>query len=165
MEKITDNSYGAFAVMYSWATQYKSLCLSTKRLAFSLCGLGFGVVGEEPCSLMHMQLSAFASKACGVAMQQGGVVYGDDLAVISPVLTNASAVKTFAPEEDLSCQSVQHLENSVKSLTGNVEKTSPVDVITEMAAFVRNQILTQSTVVTLGRSSAMPRMALHLMAS
>ncbi len=61
------------------------------------------------------------------------------------------------------------LEATVSNLTIQSEnmqaaesRISDVDVATEMTAFVRNQILSQSAVAMLGQANSMPRMALNL---
>ena len=41
-------------------------------------------------------------------------------------------------------------------------RISDVDVATEMTTFVRNQILTQSSVAMLSQANSMPRMAMTL---
>ena len=61
------------------------------------------------------------------------------------------------------------LENTVSNLTTQAEnlqaaesRISDVDVATEMTKFVRNQILTQSSVAMLSQANSMPKMALSL---
>ena len=61
------------------------------------------------------------------------------------------------------------LENTISNLTTQSEnlqaaesRISDVDVATEMTKFVRNQILTQSSVAMLSQANSMPRMAMTL---
>ena len=61
------------------------------------------------------------------------------------------------------------LENTISNLTTQTQnlqaaesRISDVDVATEMTAFVRNQILTQSAVAMLSQANSMPQMALSL---
>ncbi len=61
------------------------------------------------------------------------------------------------------------LENTVSNLTTQAEnlqaaesRISDVDVATEMTKFVRNQILTQSSVAMLSQANSMPKMAMNL---
>ena len=61
------------------------------------------------------------------------------------------------------------LENTVSNLTTQAEnlqaaesRISDVDVATEMTQFVRNQILTQSSVAMLSQANSMPKMAMQL---
>ena len=61
------------------------------------------------------------------------------------------------------------LENTVSNLTTQTEnlqaaesRISDVDVATEMTKFVRNQILTQSSVAMLSQANSMPKMAMQL---
>ena len=61
------------------------------------------------------------------------------------------------------------LENTVSNLTTQAEnlqaaesRISDVDVATEMTKFVRNQILTQSSVAMLSQANSMPKMAMQL---
>ena len=61
------------------------------------------------------------------------------------------------------------LENTISNLTTQSQnlqaaesRISDVDVATEMTAFVRNQILTQSAVAMLSQANSMPQMALSL---
>ncbi|MDD4702322.1 MAG: flagellin [Desulfovibrio sp.] len=61
------------------------------------------------------------------------------------------------------------LENTISNLTTQSEnlqaaesRISDVDVATEMTAFVRNQILTQSAVAMLSQANSMPQMAMQL---
>ena len=61
------------------------------------------------------------------------------------------------------------LENTISNLTTQTQnlqaaesRISDVDVATEMTAFVRNQILTQSAVAMLSQANSMPQMAMQL---
>lgn len=61
------------------------------------------------------------------------------------------------------------LENTISNLTTQSQnlqaaesRISDVDVATEMTAFVRNQILTQSAVAMLSQANSMPQMAMQL---
>ena len=61
------------------------------------------------------------------------------------------------------------LENTISNLSTQTEnlqaaesRISDVDVATEMTKFVRNQILTQSSVAMLSQANSMPRMAMSL---
>ena len=61
------------------------------------------------------------------------------------------------------------LENTISNLTTQTQnlqaaesRISDVDVATEMTSFVRNQILTQSSVAMLSQANSMPRMAMTL---
>ena len=61
------------------------------------------------------------------------------------------------------------LENTISNLSTQAEnlqaaesRISDVDVATEMTQFVRNQILTQSSVAMLSQANSMPKLALNL---
>ena len=61
------------------------------------------------------------------------------------------------------------LENTISNLTTQAEnlqsaesRISDVDVASEMTQFVRNQILTQSSVAMLSQANSMPKLALSL---
>lgn len=117
-------------------------------------------IGNSTASALGVGNNAVGSKAYTVSTQEAAqqALEGLNDAVVSKdkIRAHLGALQN-------------RLENTISNLTTQTQnlqaaesRISDVDVATEMTAFVRNQILTQSAVAMLSQANSMPQMALSL---
>ena len=132
----------------------------------------FGSANDSAEDYYYIQIGTSTASALGV----GNQAVGTDGMTISTqeaaqkalvAVTNAVVSKDKIRAHLGALQN--RLENTVSNLTTQAEnlqaaesRISDVDVATEMTQFVRNQILTQSSVAMLSQANSMPKMAMQL---
>lgn len=132
----------------------------------------FGSANDSAEDYYYIQIGTSTASALGV----GNEATGTDGVTISTqeaaqkalvAVTNAVVSKDKIRAHLGALQN--RLENTVSNLTTQAEnlqaaesRISDVDVATEMTKFVRNQILTQSSVAMLSQANSMPKMAMQL---
>ena len=133
----------------------------------------FGTANDSAEDYYYIQIGTSTASALGVGNE---TTVGRDGATISTqeaaqkalvAITNAVVSKDKIRAHLGALQN--RLENTVSNLTTQAEnlqaaesRISDVDVATEMTQFVRNQILTQSSVAMLSQANSMPKMAMQL---
>ena len=132
----------------------------------------FGTGNDSAEDYYYIQIGTSTASALGVGNQAVGT---DGLTVSTQeaaqkalvAITNAVVSKDKIRAHLGALQN--RLENTISNLTTQSEnlqaaesRISDVDVATEMTTFVRNQILTQSSVAMLSQANSMPRMAMTL---
>ena len=133
----------------------------------------FGSANDSAEDYYYIQIGTSTASALGVGNQasttsNGRTISTQDAAQKALVaVTNAVVSKDKIRAHLGALQN--RLENTVSNLTTQAEnlqaaesRISDVDVATEMTKFVRNQILTQSSVAMLSQANSMPKMALSL---
>ena len=133
----------------------------------------FGNMNDSAEDYYYIQIGTSTASALGVGNQ---ATAGSDAYTVS---TQEAAQKALVGlnEAVISKDKIRahlgalqnRLENTISNLTTQTQnlqaaesRISDVDVATEMTAFVRNQILTQSAVAMLSQANSMPQMALSL---
>ena len=133
----------------------------------------FGSANDSAEDYYYIQIGTSTASALGVGNQasttsDGRTISTQDAAQKALVaVTNAVVSKDKIRAHLGALQN--RLENTVSNLTTQAEnlqaaesRISDVDVATEMTKFVRNQILTQSSVAMLSQANSMPKMAMQL---
>ncbi len=157
------------------AAQHVALCygnvaMSAGRLASALRRMSCATEDMVLRERIRSRICIFTQKKLAYMSQHERCAHKDvfceELAAGEHAIFLEQVEEVFDTKEKKALAPAQcFLGDMVKVLTENAGKTPSTEVITGMAAFVRNQILTQSTVVIRGQSTVMPRMALHLLAS
>ena len=133
----------------------------------------FGTANDSAEDYYYIQIGTSTASALGVgnettAGRDGATISTQEAAQKALVaITNAVVSKDKIRAHLGALQN--RLENTVSNLTTQAEnlqaaesRISDVDVATEMTKFVRNQILTQSSVAMLSQANSMPKMAMQL---
>ena len=132
----------------------------------------FGTANDSAEDYYYIQIGTSTASALGVGNQavstDGRTISTQEAAQKALVaVTNAVVSKDKIRAHLGALQN--RLENTVSNLTTQAEnlqaaesRISDVDVATEMTQFVRNQILTQSSVAMLSQANSMPKMAMQL---
>ena len=133
----------------------------------------FGTANDSAEDYYYIQIGTSTASALGVgnetaAGRDGSTISTQQAAQKALVaITNAVGSKDKIRAHLGALQN--RLENTVSNLTTQAEnlqaaesRISDVDVATEMTQFVRNQILTQSSVAMLSQANSMPKMAMQL---
>ncbi|MGV7003483.1 flagellin N-terminal helical domain-containing protein [Desulfovibrio sp. QI0442] len=133
----------------------------------------FGTANDSAEDYYYIQIGTSTASALGVgnettAGRAGATISTQEAAQKALVaITNAVVSKDKIRAHLGALQN--RLENTVSNLTTQAEnlqaaesRISDVDVATEMTQFVRNQILTQSSVAMLSQANSMPKMAMQL---
>ncbi len=133
----------------------------------------FGTANDSAEDYYYIQIGTSTASALGVgnettAGRDGATISTQEAAQKALVaITNAVVSKDKIRAHLGALQN--RLENTVSNLTTQAEnlqaaesRISDVDVATEMTKFVRNQILTQSSVAMLSQANSMPKLALSL---
>ena len=133
----------------------------------------FGTANDSAEDYYYIQIGTSTASALGVgnettAGRDGATISTQEAAQKALVaITNAVVSKDKIRAHLGALQN--RLENTVSNLTTQAEnlqaaesRISDVDVATEMTKFVRNQILTQSSVAMLSQANSMPKLALNL---
>ena len=133
----------------------------------------FGSMNDSAEDYYYIQIGTSTASALGVGNQ------ADKTSAAYTVSTQEAAQKALVGLNDavISKDKIRahlgalqnRLENTISNLTTQTQnlqaaesRISDVDVATEMTAFVRNQILTQSAVAMLSQANSMPQMAMQL---
>ena len=136
----------------------------------------FGSMNDSAEDYYYIQIGTSTASALGVGNQATAFSSDADARSVS---TQEAAQKALVGLNDavVSKDKIRahlgalqnRLENTISNLTTQTQnlqaaesRISDVDVATEMTAFVRNQILTQSAVAMLSQANSMPQMALSL---
>lgn len=131
----------------------------------------FGSMNDSAEDYYYIQIGTSTASALGVGNQ------ADKTSAAYTVSTQEAAQKALVGLNDavISKDKIRahlgalqnRLENTISNLTTQSQnlqaaesRISDVDVATEMTAFVRNQILTQSAVAMLSQANSMPQMAM-----
>ena len=133
----------------------------------------FGTANDSSEDYYYIQIGTSTASALGVGNETttgraGATISTQQAAQEALVaITNAVVSKDKIRAHLGALQN--RLENTVSNLTTQAEnlqaaesRISDVDVATEMTQFVRNQILTQSSVAMLSQANSMPKMAMQL---
>ena len=136
----------------------------------------FGTANDSAEDYYYIQIGASTASALGVGNQATASSTTADARTVSTQeqaqkallgLTNAVVSKDKIRAHLGALQN--RLENTISNLTTQAEnlqsaesRISDVDVATEMTSFVRNQILTQSSVAMLSQANSMQQMAMQL---
>ncbi|WP_291440078.1 flagellin [Desulfovibrio sp.] len=133
----------------------------------------FGSMNDSAEDYYYIKIGNSTASALGVGNQ------ADSASAAYTVSTQEAAQKALVGLNDavISKDKIRahlgalqnRLENTISNLTTQSQnlqaaesRISDVDVATEMTAFVRNQILTQSAVAMLSQANSMPQMAMQL---
>ena len=133
----------------------------------------FGTANDSAEDYYYIQIGTSTASALGVGNQAGSGMNGLTISTQDAAQKALVAVNNAVISKDkirASLGALQNrLENTISNLTTQTEnlqaaesRISDVDVATEMTKFVRNQILTQSSVAMLSQANSMPKMALSL---
>ena len=133
----------------------------------------FGTANDSAEDYYYIQIGTSTASALGVgnettAGRAGATISTQEAAQKALVaITNAVVSKDKIRAHLGALQN--RLENTISNLSTQAEnlqaaesRISDVDVATEMTQFVRNQILTQSSVAMLSQANSMPKMAMQL---
>ena len=132
----------------------------------------FGSANDSAEDYYYIQIGTSTASALGVGNQavgtDGRTISTQEAAQKALVAVTSAVVSKDKIRAHLGALQ-NRLENTVSNLTTQAEnlqaaesRISDVDVATEMTQFVRNQILTQSSVAMLSQANSMPKMAMQL---
>ena len=132
----------------------------------------FGTANDSAEDYYYIKIGTSTASALGVGNQavgtEGLTVSTQDAAQKALVAISNAVVSKDKIRAHLGALQ-NRLENTISNLSTQTEnlqaaesRISDVDVATEMTKFVRNQILTQSSVAMLSQANSMPRMAMSL---
>ena len=132
----------------------------------------FGTANDSAEDYYYIKIGTSTASALGVGNQAVGTdgltVSTQDAAQKALVAISNAVVSKDKIRAHLGALQ-NRLENTISNLSTQTEnlqaaesRISDVDVATEMTKFVRNQILTQSSVAMLSQANSMPRMAMTL---
>ena len=132
----------------------------------------FGTANDSAEDYYYIKIGTSTASALGVGNQavgtEGLTVSTQDAAQKALVAINNAVVSKDKIRAHLGALQ-NRLENTISNLSTQTEnlqaaesRISDVDVATEMTKFVRNQILTQSSVAMLSQANSMSRMAMSL---
>ena len=133
----------------------------------------FGSANDSAEDYYYIQIGTSTASALGVGNQADSTSDGKTISTQEAAQKALVAVTNAVVSKDkirAHLGALQNrLENTVSNLTTQAEnlqaaesRISDVDVATEMTRFVRNQILTQSSVAMLSQANSMPKMAMQL---
>ena len=133
----------------------------------------FGSANDSAEDYYYIQIGTSTASALGLGNQADSTSDGKTISTQEAAQKALVAVTNAVVSKDkirAHLGALQNrLENTVSNLTTQAEnlqaaesRISDVDVATEMTKFVRNQILTQSSVAMLSQANSMPKMAMQL---
>ena len=133
----------------------------------------FGSANDSAEDYYYIQIGTSTASALGVGNQASSTSDGMTISTQQAAQKALVAITNAVVSKDkirAHLGALQNrLENTVSNLTTQAEnlqaaesRISDVDVATEMTQFVRNQILTQSSVAMLSQANSMPKMAMQL---
>ena len=132
----------------------------------------FGSANDSAEDYYYIQIGSSTASSLGVGNEASGTdgmtISTQEAAQKALVAVTSAVVSKDKIRAHLGALQ-NRLENTVSNLTTQAEnlqaaesRISDVDVATEMTRFVRNQILTQSSVAMLSQANSMPKMAMQL---
>lgn len=133
----------------------------------------FGSANDSAEDYYYVQIGSSTASSLGVGNEAASTSDGKTISTQEAAQKALVAVTNAVVSKDkirAHLGALQNrLENTVSNLTTQAEnlqaaesRISDVDVATEMTSFVRNQILTQSSVAMLSQANSMPKMAMNL---
>ena len=133
----------------------------------------FGTANDSAEDYYYIQIGTSTASALGVGNQAASTAAGRSVSTQEAAQKALVAITNAVVSKDkirAHLGALQNrLENTISNLSTQAEnlqaaesRISDVDVATEMTQFVRNQILTQSSVAMLSQANSMPKMAMQL---
>ena len=133
----------------------------------------FGTANDSAEDYYYIQIGTSTASALGVGNQAATTSAGRTVSTQQAAQQALVAITNAVVSKDkirAHLGALQNrLENTISNLSTQAENLqaaesgiSDVDVATEMTQFVRNQILTQSSVAMLSQANSMPKLALNL---
>ena len=133
----------------------------------------FGTANDSAEDYYYIQIGTSTASALGVGNQAASTSDGMTISTQQAAQKALVAITNAVVSKDkirANLGALQNrLENTISNLTTQAEnlqsaesRISDVDVASEMTQFVRNQILTQSSVAMLSQANSMPKLALSL---
>ena len=133
----------------------------------------FGTANDSAEDYYYIQIGTSTASALGVGNQAASTSAGRSVSTQEAAQKALVAITNAVVSKDkirAHLGALQNrLENTISNLSTQAEnlqaaesRISDVDVATEMTKFVRNQILTQSSVAMLSQANSMPKLALNL---
>ena len=133
----------------------------------------FGTANDSAEDYYYIQIGTSTASALGVGNQAATTSAGRSVSTQEAAQKALVAITNAVVSKDkirAHLGALQNrLENTISNLSTQAEnlqaaesRISDVDVATEMTQFVRNQILTQSSVAMLSQANSMPKMAMQL---
>ena len=133
----------------------------------------FGTANDSAEDHYYIQIGTSTASALGVGNQAATTAAGRSVSTQEAAQKALVAITNAVVSKDkirAHLGALQNrLENTISNLSTQAEnlqaaesRISDVDVATEMTQFVRNQILTQSSVAMLSQANSMPKLALNL---
>ncbi len=133
----------------------------------------FGTANDSAEDYYYIQIGTSTASALGVGNQAATTAAGRSVSTQEAAQKALVAITNAVVSKDkirAHLGALQNrLENTISNLSTQAEnlqaaesRISDVDVATEMTQFVRNQILTQSSVAMLSQANSMPKLALNL---
>ena len=133
----------------------------------------FGTANDSAEDYYYIQIGTSTASALGVGNQAATTAAGRSVSTQEAAQKALVAITNAVVSKDkirAHLGALQNrLENTISNLSTQAEnlqaaesRISDVDVATEMTKFVRNQILTQSSVAMLSQANSMPKMAMQL---
>ena len=133
----------------------------------------FGTANDSAEDYYYIQIGTSTASALGVGNQAATTAAGRSVSTQEAAQKALVAITNAVVSKDkirAHLGALQNrLENTISNLSTQAEnlqaaesRISDVDVATEMTKFVRNQILTQSSVAMLSQANSMPKLALNL---
>ena len=133
----------------------------------------FGTANDSAEDYYYIQIGTSTASALGVGNQAATTSAGRSVSTQEAAQKALVAITNAVVSKDkirAHLGALQNrLENTISNLSTQAEnlqaaesRISDVDVATEMTQFVRNQILTQSSVAMLSQANSMPKLALNL---
>ena len=133
----------------------------------------FGTANDSAEDYYYIQIGTSTASALGVGNQAASTSAGRSVSTQEAAQKALVAITNAVVSKDkirAHLGALQNrLENTISNLSTQAEnlqaaesRISDVDVATEMTQFVRNQILTQSSVAMLSQANSMPKLALNL---
>ena len=133
----------------------------------------FGTANDSAEDYYYIKIGTSTASALGVGNQAASTSDGMTISTQQAAQKALVAITNAVVSKDkirANLGALQNrLENTISNLTTQAEnlqsaesRISDVDVASEMTQFVRNQILTQSSVAMLSQANSMPKLALSL---
>ena len=152
----------------SGATHNGSGAVATGKLK-----VHFGSGNNSSEDYYYVQIGNSTASAFGVGIGAGTGAQGKSISTQELAQKALDALKTAIVSKDKIRANLGALQNRLQNTISNLQvqsenlqaaesQISDVDVATEMTQFVRNQILTQSSVAMLSQANSMPKMAMQL---
>ena len=128
----------------------------------------FGTANDSAEDYYYIQIGTSTASALGVGNQAATTAAGRSVSTQEAAqkalvaITNAVVSKDKIRAHLGALHTISNLSTQAENLQAAESRISDVDVATEMTQFVRNQILTQSSVAMLSQANSMPKLALNL---